>query len=82
MHPNEDIDNEVVADVIWSAMIDEGNDCNGIDCERKELEFIWDGELSTGGHQEPNAISSVHLKCRMLAVMMCDNDCRSTLWGI
>ena len=43
-----------------------------IDHERKELEFIWDGELSAGGHQEPNAISCVHLKCRMLAKVMCD----------
>ena len=43
MHPNENVDNEVVADVIWSAMIDEGNDCDDINCERiqrKELEFI------------------------------------------
>ena len=45
-----------------------------IDCERKELEFIWDGELSASGRQEPNAISCVHLKCRMLAVMMYDNS--------
>ena len=29
-----------------------------IDHERKELESIWTGELSAGGHQEPNAISS------------------------
>ena len=72
MHPNEDVDNEVVADVIWSAIIDEGNDCNDIDRERKESEFIWDGELSTGGCQVSNAISCVHLKCRMLAIMMCD----------
>ena len=50
MHPNEDVDDEVVADVIWSAMIDEGDDCSDIDCERKESGFIWDGELSAGGH--------------------------------
>ena len=43
-----------------------------IDCERKELEFIWDGELSAGGHRESNAISCVHLKCRILAVMKHD----------
>ena len=43
-----------------------------IDCERKESEFIWTGGLSTGRCQEPNAISCVHLKCRMLAIMMCD----------
>ena len=30
MHPNEDVEDEVVADIIWSAMIDEGNDCNDI----------------------------------------------------
>ena len=29
-----------------------------IDCGRKELQLIWTGELSTGGCQEPNAISS------------------------
>ena len=28
MHPNEDVEDEVVADVISSAMIDEGNDCD------------------------------------------------------
>ena len=28
MHPNEDVEDEVVADVIWGAMIDEGNDYN------------------------------------------------------
>ena len=44
-----------------------------IDCERKESEFIWDGELSASGCQEPIAISSVHLKCRMLAIMMHDS---------
>ena len=49
MHPNEDVDDEVLADVIWSAMINEGNDCGDIDRERKELEFIWDGELSASG---------------------------------
>ena len=73
MQFNEDDGDETMADVIWSAMIDEGNDGDDINCERKKSEFIWDGELSAGGHQEPNAISSVHLKCRMLTVMMCDN---------
>ena len=43
-------------------MIDEGTDCNDIDHERKELEFIWDGELSTSGHLESNAISCVHFE--------------------
>ena len=72
---NEDDGDEMMADVIWSAMIDEGDDCNEINHERKELEFIWDGELSAcaGGCQEPNAISSVHLKCRMLTIMMFDS---------
>ena len=28
MHPNEDVEDEVVADVILSAMIDEGDDCD------------------------------------------------------
>ena len=41
---NEDDGDKMVADVIWSAMIDEGNDCDDIDCERKESEFIWHGE--------------------------------------
>ena len=59
MHPNEDVDDKVVADIIWSAMID---DCNDIDHERKVLEFLWDGELSTSGCREPNAISCVHFE--------------------
>ena len=28
MHPGEDVEDEVVADVISSAMINEGNDCD------------------------------------------------------
>ena len=28
MHPNEDVEDKVVADVISNAMIDEGNDCD------------------------------------------------------
>ena len=28
MHPNEDVEDEVVADVISSAMINEGDDCD------------------------------------------------------
>ena len=28
MPPNEDVEDEVVADIILSAMIDEGDDCN------------------------------------------------------
>ena len=32
------------------------------DRERKESEFIWDGELSTSGRQESNAIRCVHFE--------------------
>ena len=28
MHPNEDVEDKAVADIIGSAMIDEGDDCN------------------------------------------------------
>ena len=28
MHLNEDVEDEVVADIIWGAMIDEGDDCD------------------------------------------------------
>ena len=31
-----------------------------IGCKKKESEFLWDGELSTGGCRESNAISCVH----------------------
>ena len=31
-----------------------------IDRERKESEFIWDGDLSASGCRESNAISCVH----------------------
>ena len=40
MHPNEDVEDEVVADVISSAIIDEGDDCDDFDCEKNESEFI------------------------------------------
>ena len=30
MHLNEDVEDEAVDDVIWSAMINEGNDCDDI----------------------------------------------------
>ena len=30
MHPNEDVEDKMVADVIWSAMINEGDDCDDI----------------------------------------------------
>ena len=72
----EDDGDKTMADVIWSAMINEGDDCNDIDHERKESEFIWTGGLSAGGHREPNAISCVHLKCIMLTVMMHDSGCQ------
>ena len=37
---NEDDGDEMMADVIWSAMINEGDDCDDIDHEKKELEFM------------------------------------------
>ena len=40
MHLNEDVEDEVVADVILSAMIDEGDDCDDFDREKNESEFI------------------------------------------
>ena len=41
MHPNEDVEDKVVADVIWSAMIDEGDDCNDFrPWEERVGEFI------------------------------------------
>ena len=60
MHPNEDVEDEVVADIMLSAMIDEGDDCDDFGREKNESEFIWDGELSAGGHRESNALSCVH----------------------
>ena len=40
MHQNEDVEDEVVADVTSSAMIDEGDDCDDFDREKNESEFI------------------------------------------
>ena len=40
MHPNEDVEDEAVADVTLSAMIDEGDDCDDFDREKNESEFI------------------------------------------
>ena len=40
MHPNEDVEDEAVADVTSSAMMDEGDDCDDFDCEKNESEFI------------------------------------------
>ena len=58
MQVNEDVEDEVVADVIWSAMIDEGNDCNDNRLRGKSRSLYGLENLSTGGRQEPNAISS------------------------
>ena len=40
MHPNEDVEDEVVADIISSAMIDKVMIVMIFDHEKKELEFI------------------------------------------
>ena len=40
MHLNEDVEDKVVANVVLSAMINEGNDCDGFDHEKNESEFI------------------------------------------
>ena len=40
MHPNEDVEDKVVADVISSAMINEGDDCDDFGCEKNESVFI------------------------------------------
>ena len=40
MHLNEDVEDEVVADVTSSAMINEGDDCDNFDREKNESEFI------------------------------------------
>ena len=37
---NEDVGDEMMADVTLSAMIDEGDDCDDFDCEKNESEFI------------------------------------------
>ena len=44
MQLNEDDGNETLTDVIWSAMINEGDDCDE-NSGKKESEFIWTGEL-------------------------------------
>ena len=49
-----------------------------IDHERIESEFIWTGGLSASGHHEPNTITCIHLKCRMLTIMMHDTTEDST----
>ena len=37
---NEDVRDETMADITLSAMIDEGDDCDGFDREKNESEFI------------------------------------------
>ena len=37
---NEDVRDEMMADVTSSAMIDEGDDCDDFDHEKNESEFI------------------------------------------
>ena len=37
---NEDVGDEMMADVTSSAMIDEGDDCDDFDREKNESEFI------------------------------------------
>ena len=53
---------KVVVDVILSAMINEGNDCNDFRPWEEKSEFFRDGELSAGGRQESKAISCVHFE--------------------
>ena len=53
MHPNEDVEDEVVADVISSAMIDEGDDCDDFDREKNESKFIWEWGIK---HQWPSRV--------------------------
>ena len=61
---NEDVGGETMADVIWGAMIDEGNDCNDFrPWEERVGVYIGMGNyLSAGGHWESNAISCVHFE--------------------
>ena len=60
LHLNEDVEDEVAADVMVSAMIDEGDDCDEFQAVgRKSWSFIWNGELSAGGCRESKAISCV-----------------------
>ena len=60
MHPNEDVEDKVVADVISSAMIDEGDDCDDFWPWEERVGVYRDRELSASGHQESKAISCVH----------------------
>ena len=61
---NEDVGNETMADIIWGAMINEGDDFddNRLWEERVQVYIYRDGELSAGGRQESNAISCVHFE--------------------
>ena len=61
LHPNEDVEDDAVADIMLSAMINEGDDCDEFQAVgRKSRSFIWNGELSAGGRRESKAISCVH----------------------
>ena len=64
MHPNEDVEDEVVADVISSAMIHEGDDCDDFwPSEERVGVYIGMGNyVSAGGHRESEAISCVHFE--------------------
>ena len=58
MHLNEDVEDKVVAVVILSAMIDEGDDCDDfLTMRRMSWSLYRDGELSAGGCRESKAIS-------------------------
>ena len=57
---NEDVEDEAVADVTLSAMINEGDDCDDFDCVRRMSRSLYrNGELSAGGRRESKAISCV-----------------------
>ena len=60
MHPNEDVEDETVADITSSAMIDEGDDCDDFLTVRRMSRSLYrNGELSAGGRRESKAISCV-----------------------
>ena len=63
MHLNEDVEDKVVADIILSAMIDEGDDCDDFWLWEEGVGVLYrDGELSASGHQESKAISCVYFE--------------------
>ena len=60
MHPNEDVEDEAVADVTLSAMIDEGDDGDDFLTVRRMSRSLYrNGELSASGRRESMAISCV-----------------------